>query len=151
MRFRKLRIAWSVACGILCVLLIVLWVRSYQACEIVFKLDASNRVTTFGSNSGTIYFVSMDQPTMGRYGPQPTPDGWKLASAEATEVPRIIEWEFSSGKDFVRVPHWLLVVSCLAIGFVPWIRRRYSLRTLLIAITLISFLLGLTIWILRSE
>ena len=29
MRFRKLRIAWSVACGIACVLLIVLWVRSY--------------------------------------------------------------------------------------------------------------------------
>jgi hypothetical protein len=30
MRFRKLRIAWSVALGILAVLLIVLWVRSYQ-------------------------------------------------------------------------------------------------------------------------
>ena len=29
MRFRKLRIAWSVVCGIACVLLIVLWVRSY--------------------------------------------------------------------------------------------------------------------------
>ena len=29
MRFRKLRIAWSVGCGIVCVLLIVLWVRSY--------------------------------------------------------------------------------------------------------------------------
>ena len=29
MRFRKLRIAWSVVWGIACVLLIVLWVRSY--------------------------------------------------------------------------------------------------------------------------
>ena len=29
MRFRKLRIAWSVVCGIACVLLIALWVRSY--------------------------------------------------------------------------------------------------------------------------
>jgi hypothetical protein len=29
MRFRKLRIAWSVACGIACVLLIALWVRSF--------------------------------------------------------------------------------------------------------------------------
>src|SRR5262245_50076384 len=29
MRFRKLRIAWSVGCGVLCVLLIVMWVRSY--------------------------------------------------------------------------------------------------------------------------
>jgi hypothetical protein len=30
MRFRKLRIAWSVGWGIICVLLIVLWVRSYE-------------------------------------------------------------------------------------------------------------------------
>jgi hypothetical protein len=30
MRFRKLRIAWSVFWGIACVLLIVLWVRSYS-------------------------------------------------------------------------------------------------------------------------
>ena len=29
MRYRKLRIAWSVGWGIACVLLIVLWVRSY--------------------------------------------------------------------------------------------------------------------------
>src|SRR6476659_6488605 len=29
MRYRKLRIAWSIACSILCLLLIVLWVRSY--------------------------------------------------------------------------------------------------------------------------
>ena len=28
MKFRKLRIAWSIACCIACVLLIVLWVRS---------------------------------------------------------------------------------------------------------------------------
>src|SRR4051794_19852377 len=29
MRFRKLRIAWSVFWGLACVLLVVLWVRSY--------------------------------------------------------------------------------------------------------------------------
>ena len=29
MRFRKLRIAWSVVWGLACVLLIALWVRSY--------------------------------------------------------------------------------------------------------------------------
>jgi hypothetical protein len=30
MKYRKLRIAWSVACGILLLLLISLWVRSYS-------------------------------------------------------------------------------------------------------------------------
>ena len=33
MRFRKLRIAWSVVWGIACVLLIVLWVRSYWSVD----------------------------------------------------------------------------------------------------------------------
>ena len=30
MKYRKLRIAWSIGCGMLCLLLIVLWVRSYS-------------------------------------------------------------------------------------------------------------------------
>jgi hypothetical protein len=30
MRFRKLRIAWSVVCAVACVLLTVLWVRSFR-------------------------------------------------------------------------------------------------------------------------
>ena len=34
MSFRKLRIAWSVVCGIACLLLIVFWVRSvFFACD----------------------------------------------------------------------------------------------------------------------
>src|SRR6478672_11323736 len=35
MRFRKLRIAWSVFCGLACLLLIVLWVRSYSRLDYV--------------------------------------------------------------------------------------------------------------------
>jgi hypothetical protein len=35
MKFRKLRIAWSVFCGLACVLLVVLWVRSYLGIVIV--------------------------------------------------------------------------------------------------------------------
>src|SRR4051812_4563925 len=33
MRFRKLRIAWSMACCIACALFIVLWVRSYSSSD----------------------------------------------------------------------------------------------------------------------
>jgi cyclophilin family peptidyl-prolyl cis-trans isomerase len=88
---------------------------------------------------------------MGRYGPPPAPHGWKHQSTEATVVPRAFAWQFSSGQTSVRVPHWLLVVSCLAIGCVAWIRRRFGLRTLLVAITLISCLLGFMIWVLRSD
>ena len=37
MKFRKLRIAWSVGCGIACVLLAVLWVRSYWIADTLFR------------------------------------------------------------------------------------------------------------------
>jgi hypothetical protein len=35
MRFRKLRMAWSVAWGLACVLLIALWVRSYWYADVI--------------------------------------------------------------------------------------------------------------------
>jgi hypothetical protein len=46
MRFRKLRIAWSVFSGVVAVLLIALWVRSY------FRHDALSRVNLKGSRLG---------------------------------------------------------------------------------------------------
>ena len=46
MRFRKLRIAWSVGCGILCVLLIVLWVRSYWWRPCYWSLSLSLSITS---------------------------------------------------------------------------------------------------------
>ena len=44
MRFRKLRIAWSVGCGIACVLLIVLWVRSYKTLYWCYGLPHNGQV-----------------------------------------------------------------------------------------------------------
>jgi len=34
MKYRKLRIAWSVAWGVVCLLLVALWVRSYSRWDI---------------------------------------------------------------------------------------------------------------------
>src|SRR3954451_11071314 len=57
MKFRKLRIAWSAACGIACVLLIVLWVRSYWCCYTVIVPLSSNRgVVAQQSNNGILAF-----------------------------------------------------------------------------------------------
>ena len=43
------------------------------------------------------------------------------------------------------VPHWFGVLLFAALAVVPWIRR-FSLRTLLIATTLVAVALGLIIW-----
>jgi hypothetical protein len=50
MRFRKLRIAWSVVCGLLAVLLVALWITSY------WRWDA-----TFGNPERNFIYLSLSR------------------------------------------------------------------------------------------
>jgi hypothetical protein len=49
------------------------------------------------------------------------------------------------------IPQWLLVLSVLLLAAAPWLRcsARFSLRTLLIATTLVAVVLGLMVWAAR--
>src|SRR4051794_35271833 len=50
MKFRKLRIAWSAFCGLACILLLVLWLRSYWLFDqFIHRVSATDYVafTTF--------------------------------------------------------------------------------------------------------
>jgi hypothetical protein len=44
------------------------------------------------------------------------------------------------------VPHWLLVLTTVGVSFAPWLRWRFSLRALLIGMTVAAVLLRLVIW-----
>jgi hypothetical protein len=46
------------------------------------------------------------------------------------------------------VPHWFLILVSAALAPLPWIRlpRRFSVRTMLIATTLVAIVLGLIVW-----
>jgi hypothetical protein len=98
MTFRKLRIAWSVGCGIACVLLIALWVRSYS----------DSLMAVWGSH---YYFFGNGMVAYGRLRE-------------------------------VAVPLWSAVAITAAASAAPWFRWRFTLRTLLIATTLIAVVLG---------
>lgn len=43
------------------------------------------------------------------------------------------------------VPHWLLLLLAATISAMPWIKWRFSLRTLLIATTLVAVGLGIVV------
>jgi hypothetical protein len=49
----------------------------------------------------------------------------------------------SSGATGIVVPYWFVLVIVSGLAYLPWLRWRFSLRTLLIAITLVAILLGL--------
>jgi hypothetical protein len=47
------------------------------------------------------------------------------------------------------LPYWLVFFSVAALASAPWIHWRFSLRTLLIAMTLVAILLGLIVYAAR--
>lgn len=155
MGFRKLRIAWSAMWGVVSLLLIALWMRSY------WWLDAVSLPTTgttfLNSFDGEIGAVSWSRDVF-----PSGPSGWGLTSTSAKIIRRHMDaqrnrtgvqamqtssWHFHLGRrdPAVGFPHWFLVLVCFTFSALPWMLRHFSLRTLLIATTLLALLLGLAI------
>jgi hypothetical protein len=147
---RGLRIAWSVWWGILCVLLVVLWVRSYWALDFIRTRPIGTRQLYAMSGRGIVAIGSNDDP----YGPQ-----WEHTSyANAWIAPReeiplhgFGYWRVPGGL-LTSGPYWFLVLLSGTVAAFPWIcfsLRRFSLRSFLIATTLIAVVLGLAVWLVR--
>jgi hypothetical protein len=145
MRFRKLRIAWSVLCSLACVLLIVLWVRSYWWCDDVIGPFGTTRSFCVWSDYGHVGCSLTDERLKSLAGGGP----WALAQEWTGNVPtskHVIPWLPSwAAEHCVVVPDWGLALLIGAGIAAPWIRcsKRFSLRTLLIATTLVAVVLGL--------
>jgi hypothetical protein len=146
MRFRKLRIAWSVAWGLLAVLLVVLWVRSYWRIDILFRTDGGGRMTTLRSLNGVAIYQSYPLPLWPSNGPAQA-HGWKyicgLVPEKETEA---FKWKRIPGGRVIHLPMPLLLLTAAGIALAPWLRARFSIRTLLIATTLVAVVLGLAVW-----
>ena len=150
MRFRKLRIAWSVGCGIACVLLIALWVRSY------WKFDS---VTVFLPTDCCVAGFTIDGVLQLAEFRNITSPRWKFVpisgNAEDALRPRFeyLGFDFSrnAGGYAIHLPFWFAILIVVCCGYSPWLpwSKRFSLRTLLIATTLVAAVLGLIVAALR--
>ncbi len=163
---RYLRIAFSATCLIACVLLIVLWMRSYSWNEGVTYIDSPSSFSIFGSAHGTFYYHYRNSwPTRLKtgvtFGGNSQPRAYRGFYWDwyryAPSLPRnqvrmnavddsIIERDVS-----IYVPYWFAVVlsGALSVTSAPWVRWRFSLRTLLITTTLVAMVLGLFVWLSR--
>jgi hypothetical protein len=137
MRFRKLRIAWSVACGIACVLMIALWVRSLWRYDHVF-FPGPHRIASMDGQ------LSWDENFIVN-GPIPT-SRYDLGAVHF----RSISGNVKPSSVGHSIPHWLLAVIAAAGAAAAWLPSRFSLRTLLIATSLFAVLLGLSAYMLRN-
>jgi hypothetical protein len=130
MKYRKLRIAWSVAWGLLAVLLCMLWVRSYWWHEQDWLNSTDNVLTGVGSVSGAIV-VHWTRPGLGYYPRSDT--SW-------------FQWEQTAAYWRLTIPTPFLSFVSLICATLPWLHFRFGLRTLLIATTLVAVALGLVVW-----
>ena len=141
MKYRKLRIAFSAACGVFCLLLIALWVRSYWWIDEVYIGRSYPAVCGWGdlyykpimhfNNSYQLHVSEHD------FGPIRIDSTW---NGDGPLVFRI---------DGFALPIWTLLLPIAAIAILPWLPWRFSLRTLLIATTLVAVVLGLIVYAVR--
>jgi hypothetical protein len=136
---RYLRIAFSVTCGIACVLLVMLWVRSYWCRDCLQGNWVSSRALIGWSDRGQLVFLLSDHAPGWP---------WRLTYVPADEEPYRTQWKWgdSTPSSLVAFPHWFPSMLFAAFATVPWIghfKWQFSLRTLLIAMTLIALGLGI--------
>jgi hypothetical protein len=147
MRFRKLRIAWAVGWGIACVLLIVLWVRSFWTRDrlagqltharafhvdsFVGRVAISWRVRPQDLPPVPTEFSTHDDPE-GFWNPNENILGFHIEGDPGTTV--------------VSMPFWFLVFLTSSLCYISWLLWQFSRRTLLIGMTLVAVVLGLIVY-----
>jgi hypothetical protein len=150
MRFRKLRIAWWIVSGIGCVLLALLWTRSYSIRDSAYWPTNKLEMEINSIKGHVVLFLAFRPNGEGQVKilhENITPND------EARVKEGILGFFYFREEDTagIHVPFWFLALAVIAAAaVVPWIwPRRFSLRTLLIATTLVAVVLGLIVYAIR--
>jgi hypothetical protein len=155
-----LRITWTVFCVLAWLPLIALWMRSHFRTEYVERVVNVNRLYSTGiwerilNLPGDLVFASESVTNSSINYELP---GWKYRAYDAVQSKhtRFRFWSKSQSSPQYRVvlvPHYLATLAIGVAGVVPWLfpfTWRFSLRTLLIATTLVACLLGLIVYFAR--
>ena len=160
-----LRIGFSVGSGVACMLLIVLWVRSYVYCDSLAGPISETKRLHVGSLAGAVQ-LRLDDETWS----DPNSFRWKITIDSVADLNKSLDafrelqvklgsrqantcinmtkrigWEL----DTLFLPYWLLVLLTGALAAAVGMHRPYrfsfSLRTLLISMTLVAAEFGLIV------
>jgi hypothetical protein len=158
MRFRSLRVALSIICAVACVLLLGLWVRSYWVLdrwESTAKATPAQPARFFfvSSYCGRIrYFVTPGfMHSLWSTNVQHFSGSTRRYVDSEPNAHSILGYNFRRGYPPMNfnIPYSIPAIIFAAAPAALWIRwsMRFSLRTLLIATTLIAAVLGLIVWL----
>ena len=150
-----LRITWTVAWGTAAVLLVVVWVRSYWRIE---------HILWNGQTACVGISIYPGEVTLESNGRVLMPLGWSRVVFPTTaddsifdDGPRMIlgfGWQAEDGSKTAFIPFWFLTLTCAAFAWFDILPltaiKRFSLRTLLIAMTLIAVGLGIVVYLTKG-
>ena len=157
---RWLRMSASGVCLVVCILLMVLWDRSYVLHEGGNWRCSSLKVLGLGTGQGVLHITlhwnmpRVPKEKLAHFFQQLPAEFFRGGGTKPTLLPFAL---IKSDNIHAQVPIWLLAVlaaACACVPWLPWYRipwsTRFSLRTLLLVMTLVSMLLGLVmVWIER--
>src|SRR4051812_8535344 len=118
MRFRKLRIAWSGGCGIACVLLIALWVRSFNSVDSA-QLPLSHSLASVRGR------ILLDRPVGLAQIPYTAPVSFPIPRFGIVSA-SLDSFVVTTGSGGAAVPFWAAALFSAILVSTFWIPDRFS-------------------------
>lgn len=138
-----LRVGLSVFFAFVTAALCVLWMRSYQFADTIYPSKAlitseqgELQMSWSGDRPQTsqwIYIrpVVVWNPSQKSFLPRPSP---------------LFGWQYGRNRVSAHFPHWSVLMVTTGLAIIPWLKYSFSLRTLLVATTVVAVVLGLAVW-----
>jgi hypothetical protein len=142
---RLLRIAVSAVFGMLCVMLVALWVRSFWwADSAALRLTPSDHVQARSVQGGMV--IRFDHSPLHK---QFVAWSQRVTFPEPDKGNRIPWLDFRSWPTFTRVytRHSFLAVVTASTAAIVWWPRKFNLRYLLAVMTLVAVVAGTIVWV----
>lgn len=151
---RHFRSAWTIFFGVLCISLLVLWVRSYWHTDSLTQVDNNGILKRMGTNSGILFLGWADFKATPTISPPDATDGWEYQEYDSEPMRGASpSWScaWGSTEAIVALPAWFATLVSLALAVAPWMpwSKSYSLRTSFIATTAAAVSTWLFVWMAR--
>jgi hypothetical protein len=144
------RLANTCFFGVLSVVFIVLWIRSYWYMEGGFFSSFPGQHIAFHGGSGRmcVWFEHRSAPQWFSWHVDPNTE--YVAPNHPDRMPWFDLAFFWPTMTRLYVAHWFLAVTTATIATAPWYPHKFSMRGLIVSLTILSVLMALITWIDRT-
>jgi len=140
---RYARIALTALLLVACIAMLALWERSYSWADAASLSLLGNREWWIQSIDGQLRFAH--PATTAAHGLRVSKKRPEMVRERDVDMPSVwlFRWPFMTDNKQVwpMIPHWFVAGMLATLAAAPWLRRRFSLRTLLFAMTMAAIVL----------